>query len=335
MYPKLAESCGEQKYTWEQVRELVRYTKLRGIDIVPEFEIPGHSSAAIAAYPELCCSGRQIIPPVTGGVFSFILCGGKDTTYRFIEKILAEFLELFPSPVIHLGGDEAPKAEWENCPHCKAKMLELGLSDTEDLQAHMLNYAYAILRKHGRRAICWNECLKASNLDPGFTVQFWSDSSDKGFCNAHVNTGRKFILSNFRPLYFDYPFSVSNLKDVYRCEPNVGGTPIQKSDISGIESAIWTEHIKTRERLEYLLFPRAAASAELAWGTNRNYEDFRGRLEEYFPLFADCSISAAPIADTETTGIKRVLQNIRFAGFMIKFVFTMRKSQKQIRTTAK
>lgn len=333
-YPKLTERWGKEIYTRAQVRELVDYAKLRGVEIVPEFEIPGHSSAAIAAYPELCCAGSQIVPPTTGGVFPYILCAGKDSTYDFIKAILGEILTLFPGPFIHLGGDEAPKVEWKTCPHCAEKMRQLGLSRVEDLQSHIMNFALKILKAHGRHGICWNECLLNDGLSMDFTVQFWSDMAKPGFCAKHINSGRKFILSDLIPFYFDYPHSFSNLKTVYRFRPNIGGKPVPEEAVAGIESTIWTERIDNAQGLERLLFPRAAAAAELAWGTTGDYPGFIQRLRSYYTIFAACGVEASSIEAAEISGLKRLWQNIRFAGSMIIFVSTINKSQKQIRACA-
>lgn len=335
-YPLLTERCQNQSYSWEEVRELVAFAQVRGIKIIPEFEIPGHSSAAIAAYPELCCTGEAIEPPTTGGIFPYILCAGKQETYKFIDIILKEICELFPGDTIHLGGDEAPKDEWEKCPHCQKKMKEEGLESHADLQGFMLNYANSIVKKYGRKAHCWNESLMADNVDKDITVQFWSEMGKKGYSLPEITAGRPVIFSNFRPFYFDYPFNISNLKEVYNYNPKLGkASPGESVNIAGFESAIWTEHFDTEERLEYLLFPRVTAIAELAWGRRRSYIDFRSRLLSYFQLFSQCGIRAASIAEAEVSGVKRFIKNVSYTFFMIKFIITMTNSKRKMRREAR
>lgn len=334
-YSRLTEACPGQRYTWEEVRGLVAYGQERGVTIVPEFELPGHSSAAISAYPQLSCGGKRISPPDAAGVFPYILCAGKAGTYDFIQALLEELMELFPSKLFHLGGDEAPKGEWEKCPYCRRKLRELALPDFHSLQAHMTNYASAILSSHGRRAVCWNEGLLADDLDGDVIIQYWRESAGAKYCHPKLSGGRGVILSNFRPFYFDYPFSVSNLRDVYSYRPQASGKPLDEGcNVAGFEGTLWTEYVTDPGRLEYLLFPRAAALAEVAWGSPRDYEDFRRRLASYSPLFAACGIAAAGIEEAEVGGVKRTAANMLYAGTSVRHLIGAAKAMRRIREEA-
>lgn len=335
-YPALTEYCKEECYSKEEVRDLIAFARARAMEIVPEFEMPGHESAALSAYPELTCRGNKITPPTVGGIFPALFCAGKQETYDFIKTVLTELLALFPSKEIHLGGDEAPKGEWKACPACQQKIREQGLKNEEELQAHLMNYAADIVKKAGRTPLCWNECLRGGqeNLDADFVVQYWMDS---GYCKEAARKGRPFILSNFRPLYLDYPCSMSSLEDVYTYEPHIRGVEtIPESQIYGYESCIWAEHIADIPRLEYMLFPRVLASMEVAWSRNRDYEDFRKRAEKYVTWLQKQGIQTRTLEEAEIRGAEKAKDLLRYAGYMIKYAKLMKaavsKEKEEIRT---
>ena len=144
------------------------------MEIIPEIDMPGHTRSMIAAYPHLSCFGEKTELCQFGGIFEKILCPGKDETFEFIEKLLTEVCALFPDDRFHIGGDEAPKTEWKKCPHCKARMEALGLTDYEDLQGYFTKRVVAILKKHGKRAVCWNDVLESKDVDTGNIIQYWT-----------------------------------------------------------------------------------------------------------------------------------------------------------------
>lgn len=334
-YPLLTQSCGKDFYTQAQAKSLVQFAKNRGVKIIPEFEIPGHSSAAVSVYPSLTCSGKKINPPKTGGIFPFIMCGGKQGSYDFIESIIGELCDIFPSDMIHIGGDEAPKSEWEKCPHCAQKLKDEGLSSHHDLQGYMLNFANGLLKKQGRKAVCWNDCLKAQNLDEDIIVQYWMEMGKASYSMPSISGGRQTILSNVSPFYFDYPHSMFNMQDIYMYRPRLKKKqPAGSFNIGGIECAVWTERIETADRLEYMVFPRAVGVAEIAWSARRNYADFRRRLRSYYSVFKEYKINAAPIREAEIHGSKRFKDKAGFIFEMTKGLGEMSKAGKEMRRNA-
>lgn len=287
-------SCDEEEggyYTREQVTELVSYCEQLGIEVVPEIDMPGHVSAILAAYPELSCTGDKVEVGMKGGIFRDILCPGKEETFTFIEKLLDDMLELFPGEYFHIGGDEAPKVRWKVCPHCQRRMRDNGLETVQQLQGYMLNRAAEYLRKKGRKAIVWNEASNGGNLDPDITIQLWTDDQE-GTVIQHMEKGGKVILSHAMNSYCDYPYGYISLKSLYDIELTAQNYP--KQAVIGNECLIWTEYIRTCERLEELSWPRFSAAAEAGWcGAQREgYDSFSRRLRELFFLFEENGISA-------------------------------------------
>lgn len=170
-FPKLMEVSGDY-YTQEEIREVVQYAKLRGVEIVPEIDVPGHVSAILAAYPQYSCSGRQVKVAKCGGIYPVILCAGKEDVYIFLEELFEEVFPLFESDRFHIGGDEAPKVEWKKCPHCNAVMKAKGYTDYEHLQGYFARRISEILKKHGKTPICWNETACCGELPEDVTLQF-------------------------------------------------------------------------------------------------------------------------------------------------------------------
>lgn len=319
-YPKLTEANGQQKYSKEEVRDLIAYAAQRNMQIVPEFEIPGHESAALSAYPDLTCRGNKITPPTVGGIFPVIMCAGKEGTYTFMKTVIAELVDLFPAEEFHLGGDEAPKDEWKLCPHCQAKMKELGMKDEEELQAHLMNYAAALLRPYGKTLICWNESVKLGPgyLDKDIVVQYWMDQG--GYCKDEAAAGRKFILSNFKPLYLDYPCSMYSLKAVYEYEPHIKGIKtLPEAQIYGYESCIWAEHIATIDRLEYMLFPRVVAAMELFWTKDRDYKEFAPRASNYVSFLWKDNVNTRTVEEANIHGWQKVKDLAHYSRYMMGY----------------
>lgn len=278
-------------YTREQVKELVAYCAELGIEVVPEIDMPGHVSAILAAYPEFSCSGQKVEVGMKGGIFRDILCPGKEETFAFIEKLLDDMLELFPGEYFHIGGDEAPKESWKTCPHCQKRMQDNGLENVQQLQGYMANRAAEYLRKKGRKAIVWNEAANGGNLDPDITVQLWTDDKE-GKVTQHLEKGGRAILSNFENSYCDYPYGFISLKSLY--EIDLAPEKYPRSAVMGNECLIWTEFIRSGERLEELSWPRFSAAAEAGWcGAGREgYDSFSRRLKDLFFLFEENGINA-------------------------------------------
>ncbi len=302
-YPQLAATSGDF-FTQQQIREIVQYAAERGITIVPEIDLPGHTRAALCAMPELGCFNRTVTLAGQGGIFSDILCAGKERTYEFVERVMDEIIELFPSPVLHIGGDEAPKARWKKCPDCNAKMAQEGLADCEALQGYFQNRVTAYLKTRGRTVRCWDDVLNSGGYD-GAEIQFWLAGNGTA-CVEEFSKRGGIVYSEMFHLYLDYPCSMTPLKRVYTYTPKIGRRNMAAdSSTLGIESCLWCERIETEQQLEQRLFPRLFAVAEAAWTTQRNYNDFVTRLEPVLQSLAAQGIGFVPVADSNPTGKAR------------------------------
>jgi len=289
-------------YTKEELKDVVAYAKERYIEIIPEVDLPGHMLAALTAYPEFGCTGGPYKVMGEWGVFDDILCAGKEETFEFLEAVLTEVMEIFPSEYIHIGGDEAPKTRWEECPDCQARIKELGLRDKDGhmaehyLQSYVTARVEEFLNSHGRRIIGWDEILEGE-LAPNATVMSWR-GMEGGIKAAQM--GHDVIMTPTTYCYFDYyqaqnideePFAIGGyvpLELVYSFEPAPDIlTEEQKSYILGAQANLWTEYIKDAKHVEYMLLPRMAALSEVQWmkPENKNYEYFLERLPQLLNLY--------------------------------------------------
>ncbi|MDO5665759.1 MAG: family 20 glycosylhydrolase [Bacteroidia bacterium] len=289
-------------YTQEEIKEVVKYAEERYITTIPEIDMPGHMLAALAAYPELGCTGGPYEVERMWGVFDDILCAGQEETYRFVEDVLTEVMELFPSEYIHIGGDEAPKVRWEACPRCQAKIKELGLKDDAKhkkefyLQSYFTERVEKFLNEHGRKLIGWDEILEGK-LAPNATVMSWRGMS--GGIEA-AQLGHDVIMTPTDYCYFDYyqtqntddvPLAIGGfvpLEKVYSFEPIPQVlAPEQRKHILGAQANLWTEYIVDSKHVEYMVLPRIAALAEVQWmqPEKKNYEQFLTRLPRLLNLY--------------------------------------------------
>ncbi|CAN5205069.1 hypothetical protein BH09SUM1_BH09SUM1_20380 [soil metagenome] len=283
-------------YSKADVREIVSRATELDIMVVPEIELPGHSSAALAAYPELSCHGRAAEVPTRWGVFKDIMCGGKDAVVQFYKDVLTEVVELFPAPYIHIGGDEAPRDNWKECPLCQQRIRDHGLKDEKQLQTWLTMEIQKFLETKDRRIIGWDE-LYEGGLPPGAVLQHWRyEECLKGA----LELGHEVILSRNLFTYFDFPYykdPTTYSKDTQKMDwmPAIGtekaysyppipeGLPADKHGlILGGECTMWTE-FAPEDRVLTDLFPRLCAFAEVFWspGERRDYADFSRRLEEH------------------------------------------------------
>jgi len=267
-------------YTQDEIREVVAYAAARGITVVPEIDLPGHMLAALACYPELGCTGGPYEVETGWGVFEDVLCPGKEKTFEFLENVLTEVMELFPSEYIHIGGDECPKTRWEKCPACQARIKALGLKDDDRhsaehyLQSYVTARIEKFLNEHGRRIIGWDEILEGE-LAPNATVMSWR-GTEGGIYAAKM--GHDAIMTPTTYCYLDY----CQASDPENEPLNIGGyVPVEKlysyepvpdslvndygKYIIGVQANLWTEYIPTNEQLEYMLLPRVAALSEVQW----------------------------------------------------------------------
>lgn len=314
-----AETAGDKTphggfYTQEEMKRIVAYASDKHIEVIPEIDLPGHFTAAIAAYPELSCSSKPIEVATTFGIKPDIACAGKEETYTFFFKVIDELSEIFPSRFIHIGGDEAPKANWESCEACRAMMNTQGIASAEKLQGYMVNKIAEYIKGKDKTAIVWNESLNSGILDKDVICQYWSDGKEPLRVLKGLKEGRKTIISKFTPYYLDYPYGMHSLKAVYNFEPRIAGAEGFEDSIIGIESPLWTEYVKDKEKIDYQVFPRLTALSERAWSDSPtlDYADFEARLKEFYPLYSLYRIAAAPLKEVNPNKLKGIVQIIKF-----------------------
>lgn len=262
-------------YTQDEIKEIVRYAADRHIEVVPEIELPGHSLAVIAAYPELGCEGTPPGPRGKPGANAY--CAGLDASYRFLEDVLTETLALFPSKFVHIGADELDKRLWQKCPRCKAKVAQIGAKDMDGLQSYMVRYFDKWLASHDRRLIGWDEILEGGLAD-GATVMSWRGNA--GGIEA-AKQGKNTVMSPTTHCYFDYSYQNIPTEHVYAWDPVPKElTATQSKLVLGGQANVWTEYIATEERCEEMVFPRAYAMSEVLWSDpkGRDWNEFGPRL---------------------------------------------------------
>ncbi len=297
-------------YTQEEVTRVVHYAAARHISIIPEIEMPGHAMAALAAYPNLGCTGGPYQTATFWGIFSDVYCAGNDSTFLFLQTVLDEVLTLFPSHYIHIGGDECPKQRWQACPKCRRRMADEKLTSENELQSYFIKRMEKYLNSKGRQIIGWDEILEGG-LSPGATVMSWTGEQG-GITAAREN--HPVIMTPEKMVYLDY------YQSLYPGEPLAGGgyLPLDKiygyeplpsvlsaeqaKYIIGVQANVWTEYMESEQKAEYMMFPRMMALAELAWSPKdkRNYPDFLNRLRAQKDLFEKLNIHAANVYDEIT-----------------------------------
>ena len=316
-YPLLTKD-GEY-YSKEDIKRIILHARKCGIEIIPEVNIPGHTSAILAAYPQFGCSGEPVPLRTCCGIFPTILCGGKDETLTFIKDILSETAELFPGKYFHAGGDEAPKSEWKKCPHCASRMAENNINEFEELQGWLLSQMAAHLQTLGKRTLCWNDGFLDKNFSDNVIVQQWTSDLEKNYTLPYWEAGGEVIFSDSRHCYFDYPLGLTDLEKVYSYVPRLDETDCADApNTLGIESCLWTESIVTTEQLGEKLFPRLFAIAEIAWSNTRNYARFADDLSVMFDYLDKHGVSYTTLADANPVGKVRKKQIENFLLAAIK-----------------
>lgn len=261
-------------YTKDEMREIVAYCAEKGIDVIPEFDIPGHTSALLSAMPSLSCTGEAVKIKTHQGIFKDVLCLAKEEAYNVVTAIIDEFLEIFPGEYIHIGGDEAPSDRWESCPECQRYMKEHGIESYAEYQNCFMNRIIAYLESKNRHCIVWNDSAKGGNLDKRAVVQYWKESPNP--TARFLNSGGKAVFSSFSYCYFDYDYNITPLNRTYSLKADLPAlTEEGGKNIIGFEGTVWTEYITENEQLEKLIFPRLIAVSKIALGENgKPYKDF-------------------------------------------------------------
>ncbi len=301
-------------YTKAEIKEIIEYCADRFIQVIPEIDMPGHTSAILHVFPELSCKKMPVEVKTRQGIYKDNLCIGKKETLDFIKKLLDELCDMFPCEYFHIGGDEAPDNYRKNCPDCIKAVNVNGLSGTAQLQCLFSNKIKEYLKSKGKKAIAWNDILKGKMLDCDTVVQRWLDKEKLALKEA--NKGRKIIISDFKPYYFDYPYGMYSLKDVYFHNP--AGDKTLTADgvknILGIETPLWTEFIDNPERLEYLCIPRWFAISENAWTyqKNKNYLRFSEAVKLLCNSLKDSGYNCAEENDYNMPVYRRIFDTAQF-----------------------
>lgn len=284
--------CGY--YTQEQIKDIVKYAEARYINIIPEIEMPGHSMAALSSYPFLGCTKGPYKVMETWGVSEDVLCAGNDSSFTFLENVLDEVMQLFPSKLIHIGGDECPKDRWHDCSMCQKRMKENNLKNEHELQSYFISRIEKYLNSKGRNIIGWDEILEGG-LAPNATVMSWR-GEDGGI--AAAKRKHNAIMTPGTPVYFDHSQSknedsltiggYNSLKMVYDFEPvpNILSNEEAKY-ILGAQANMWTEYMDNEKKVEYMLFPRMSALAEVLWSPKsiRNWQHFETKIPGIFEKY--------------------------------------------------
>ncbi len=282
-------------YTQEDIKEVVAYAADRFITVVPEIEMPGHSLGALTAYPELGCTGGPYEVATTWGVFDDVYCAGKEETYTFLQDVLTELLPLFPGEYFHIGGDECPKTRWQKCPTCKQKMKDEGLRSEHELQSYFVQRMEKFLNENGKKLIGWDEILEGG-LAPNAAVMSWRGeqggiAAAKQHHNVVMTPGEFCYLDHYQADPKTEPLAIGGfltIKKVYSYEPVPPSlTEDESKYVLGAQGNVWTEYMKSPEQVEYMVFPRAAALAEVVWSPKgpKDYDNFKNRLVKLTKIY--------------------------------------------------
>jgi hexosaminidase len=287
-------------YTQKEIRDVVAYAKKRYITIVPEIEMPGHSLAALASYPELACTRGPFQVGTEWGVFDDVYCAGNEKTFRFLENVLKEVMALFPSKVIHIGGDEVPKTRWKACRKCQQRIKREELKDEDELQSYFIQRIEKFLNRHGRHIIGWDEILEGG-LAPNALVMSWR-GEDGGIAAAQV--GHDAVMTPGSYCYFDHyqgkynePVAIGGftpIEKLYMYEPVPAAlSPDEAKHILGAQGNLWTEYILDSRQAEYMLMPRMLALSEVLWSPKelRDSTDFFRRLDRQYERLVDRDVN--------------------------------------------
>ena len=287
-------------YTKKEIKEVVRYAQKRGINVIPEIEMPGHSQAAVSSYPEFGCTGEQVGVAPLWGVFKEIYCS-KNETFDFLEDIIDEVVELFPGKYIHIGGDEAPKTNWKACGNCQNVINREELKDEHELQSYFITRMEKYINSKGKQIIGWDEILEGG-LAPNATVMSWRGVSG-GIEAAKMN--HEVIMTPNATCYLDHyqakdtanePLAIGGytpIEEIYNYEPipNELDKSLHKY-IIGAQGNVWTEYMKTSHHVEYMVFPRIFALSEVVWAKDKlSFNDFENKVIDMYPILDKMDIN--------------------------------------------
>jgi hexosaminidase len=298
-------------FTQDDIKEVVAYAAERFINVIPEIEMPGHTVAVLAAYPELSCSGGPFSVPTTWGIFHDVYCAGNDKTFEFLENVLSEIIPLFPGKYIHIGGDECKKTRWERCIKCQARMKTENLADEHKLQSYFITRIERFLQSKGKQIIGWDEILEGG-VSKSATIMQWRGV--KGGIKA-AKAGNQVIMSPSGYCYFDRYQGIETeeppafntfvpMQQVYAFNPTPSELSAEEAKfIIGGQANVWSEYIPTTQQVEYMVFPRALAMSECLWSKleNKNYDYFVQKVHGQYDRMSRYGINFSKSADRAST----------------------------------
>ncbi len=302
-------------YTQADIREVVAYAAERHITIVPEIEMPGHASAALMAYPQYSCTGGPFTTDLPGGVFDGIYCVGNDESIKFVENVLTEVFELFPGKYVHVGGDEVPTTNWMHCAKCQTRMKNEGMKKEVELESYFIRQIEKFVNAHQRNLIGWSE-IREGGLAANAAIMDWVGGAVEA-----ATAGHDVVMSPLADCYFDHyqskdqstePHSIGGylpLQQVYAFEPMPAKLPAEfQSHIIGAQANLWCEYIPSLNHVEYMMFPRLCAMAEVVWSPKdaRNWDNFSQRMQKHYGRFQDLGINYrhTALGDQETSSAR-------------------------------
>jgi len=328
LFPKLTEIGSKREYTQyfkykdtrahggfysqEEIKSVIEYAAIRGIQVIPEIDFPGHFTAAIAAYPELGCQNKNVNVATSHGILNNVACIGNEQTIEFIKALLGEVCEIFPAPLIHLGGDEVPVSSWKSCPKCSDLMKRESLPHYRDIQSYGNDQIIQFLESKGKQVILWNEAFTKKEVPESVICQHWFDPVKRKNTLKEINSGRQTIISELSAYYLDYPEYMVSLKRSYQFDPVFEG--VEKSDaILGVEVPLWTEEVPDWATLVKMTLPRLAAMAERGWSAadDRDFTRFKADYQSQQWLRRKLGFNPEEMGETKLKGI--ALARARFA----------------------
>lgn len=298
-------------YTHKDIQEIIDYAAKHFIEVFPEIEMPGHATAPLVAYPHISCATPPEVVPTIGERNRHAYCAGNPETYKWLEQMLTEIIDLFPSDKIHIGGDELPTERWKECPKCQGFMKSKGIADLDQLQVYFAAQIIKFLNSKGKTVFGWFDFpvdrLLDQGIDPNLLrFQFWVGSEQKMI--NFVRKGGKAIISNHRYMYLDYSYWGINLKKAYNFDPIPAELePQYQQNILGLEPPIWCERVWNWQRMDFQVFPRLSAYAETGWSpaAKKNYTDFVNRLKKFQKRLDQICVNYASLKEATNSFMMR------------------------------
>ena len=300
-------------YTKDEMKEIVEYCKQYHMEVLPEFDVPGHTAAAISVYPHLDCFNSKIEVKDSFGIHPEVLCAGKESSVEFCKDVLREMFEIFPFELVHLGGDEALRLHWLDCPDCQREMKENGLKNEDELQAHFMAKLAEFCLENGKTVVNWNDGMVGENVHESIIVHYWQGAQvNKEAAIREINRGKKGIISPFFSYYLDYPYGMTSLKKAFSLNPEIEG--VEKTEnILGVEAPLWAENVKGDKEIDYQTFPRILAVAERGWSPyHEDYNDFLARVKYNYKIIDNLGIRCATINEVDPKPLKKITSLFKF-----------------------